>query len=319
MAEYDTGYKRLFSHPEMVADLLTGFVNEPWVKDVQLDTLEKISGTFVSEDFRERESDVIWRLRFREEWLYVYLLLEFQSTVDRWMALRIAVYVGLLYQELLRRNDLTSSGQLPPVLPIVLYNGERPWTAPRDVIDLVVDVPGGLEAYRPQWRYLLLEEREYRNADLAGMRNLAAALFRLENSVTPADVRVVIDALRQWLKEPRQAELARCFVDWLREVLLPKRMPDAEPPQLNDLREARTLLAERVKEWTRKWRQEGLEQGLSEGQKKGEAGLLLRLMERKFGSLDPEMRDRIDQADANQLLQWADRLLTAERVEQIFE
>ena len=33
MATSDTGYKRLFSHRDMVADLLTGFIHEPWVAE----------------------------------------------------------------------------------------------------------------------------------------------------------------------------------------------------------------------------------------------------------------------------------------------
>ncbi|MCY2993528.1 MAG: hypothetical protein NTY19_37465 [Planctomycetota bacterium] len=36
MATQDTGYKRLFSHREMVADLLTGFIHEPWVNGTRL-------------------------------------------------------------------------------------------------------------------------------------------------------------------------------------------------------------------------------------------------------------------------------------------
>ncbi len=181
MATSDTGYRRLFSHREMVADLLAGFVHEPWVAELELETLERVSGSYVSDDFREREDDIIWRVRWRGRWLYVYLLLEFQSTVDRYMAVRMLVYVGMLYQDLIRAKQLTPSGLLPPVFPIVLYNGERKWTAACEVSELVEAVPGGLEHYRPQMRYCLLEERAYQNAELAPMRNLVAALLKCPN------------------------------------------------------------------------------------------------------------------------------------------
>jgi len=107
MAEQDLGYKRLFAQREMVADLLTGFVREPGVDEVQLDTLERVSGSYVSDDLRAREDDIVWRVRWRGQWLYVYLLLEFQASVDRFMALRMMVYVGLLYQDLARQRQLT--------------------------------------------------------------------------------------------------------------------------------------------------------------------------------------------------------------------
>ena len=36
--------------------------------------------------------------------MYLLILLEFQSEDDRWMALRILTYTGLLYQELVRNE-----------------------------------------------------------------------------------------------------------------------------------------------------------------------------------------------------------------------
>ncbi|MCK0164341.1 Rpn family recombination-promoting nuclease/putative transposase [Marinobacter sp. S6332] len=54
-------------------------------------------------------------MRWGESWLYVYLLLEFQSTVDKYMAVRVMSYLGLLYQDLIRQKHLTANGKLPPV------------------------------------------------------------------------------------------------------------------------------------------------------------------------------------------------------------
>jgi hypothetical protein len=31
MTQHDNSYKNIFSHPRMVRDLLSGFVNEPWL------------------------------------------------------------------------------------------------------------------------------------------------------------------------------------------------------------------------------------------------------------------------------------------------
>jgi hypothetical protein len=143
VAEHDNGYKRLFSHPEMVEDLIRGFVREDWVKDLDFTTLERVSGHYVTRQLRSRKSDVVWRKR----WLYVYLLIEFQSTVDPWMAFRVMTYLGLFYQDLIWRRELTE-GKLPPVLPLVLYNGRAPWSAARDIAELIENVPGGLEQYR---------------------------------------------------------------------------------------------------------------------------------------------------------------------------
>lgn len=122
MARHDRSYKLLFSHPEMVRSLLCGFIHERWIPLIDFDTLEHAgSGSQVSEDLRERAHDMIWRARWRGSDRYVYLLLEFQSSPDRRMALRILTYVSLLYQDLAKRQNVSDTESLPAVVPVVLY------------------------------------------------------------------------------------------------------------------------------------------------------------------------------------------------------
>ena len=74
----------------MVEDLLTGFVKFDWVNELDFSSLEKLNNSYITDDLRERTDDVVWRVKFRDQWLYLYLLLEFQSTVDPFMAVRIS-------------------------------------------------------------------------------------------------------------------------------------------------------------------------------------------------------------------------------------
>ncbi len=94
--DHDSGYKLLFSDPLMVRDLVRGFVEDPWLQRLDFSTLEPVKGHYVTEDMRQRADDVVWRVRADEGWVYLYLLIEFQHAVDRFMALRMLVYVGLL-------------------------------------------------------------------------------------------------------------------------------------------------------------------------------------------------------------------------------
>ena len=61
---HDSGYKLLYSHTAMVRDLLRGFVPGAWVKALDLSTLERCSGSYVTDDLRDRADDIIWRLRW---------------------------------------------------------------------------------------------------------------------------------------------------------------------------------------------------------------------------------------------------------------
>jgi predicted transposase/invertase (TIGR01784 family) len=295
---HDNGYKALFSHPAMVADLIRGYVHEDWVRDLDFSTLEKIDGSFVTPGLRGRHSDVVWRVRWGgTRWLYVYLLIEFQSTVDPYMALRVMVYVGLLYQHLVQQGQIPESGKLPPVLPVILYNGNPPWGAARDIAELIEAVPGGLERYRPQLRYCLLDEGRIVETEAEPLRNLAAALFRLEKSRGPEEIERVLTALIEWLRAPELKELRRSFTTWLRQVLLPARVPGAQIPQMADLEEVRSMLAERVKEWTQEWKQEGFQEGLENSLDKARAAFL-RKLEMRFGSLPQGSRQKVESLDS---------------------
>lgn len=161
MTHYDHGYKQLFSHPAMVRDLMTDFLPFEWVRDLDFTTLEKLNHSYVTDDLRERADDVVWRVRFRDEWLYLYLLLEFQSSVDHYMVVRLLTYIGLLYQDLIKSRQLPEPRRLPPVLPVVLYNGETSWSAALSLEDLQQPMPPDLRPFQPALRYLLIDERNY--------------------------------------------------------------------------------------------------------------------------------------------------------------
>ena len=282
MADHDNGYKLLFSHAETVADFLRGFVNEDWVREIDLSTLERVDGTYVSDDLRSRESDVVWRVSWRGSPLYVYLLLEFQSTVDPYMAVRVMTYLGLLYQDLIRQRAVPSSGLLPPVFLAVLYNGERSWQAALDVADLIGPVPGGLDAYRPRLRYVLFDELRLQVKPGEERENLAAALFRLEQARASSDFARKVEELIELLRA--NPDVSRSYTTWLTRVLLPSRFPGARFPEIQDLQEIQTMgLAERVMEWTREWKEEGLQEGLQEGLESLQE-VVLSLLEQRFGT-----------------------------------
>lgn len=315
MGDRDRGYRKLFSHPDMVRDLLTGFVKEDWVAELDLSTLERQNGSYISDDLREREDDSVWRVRFRDRWLYVYVLLEFQSSVDRFMAVRMMTYVGLLYQDLVQRKELVDGSLLPPVVPIVLHAGDESWNAATDVADLVCDALFGLDRWRPHVSYLLLEEHRLATSLDPSLRNLAAALFRLEHDRRPRAILDLLTALMSWLSTPERADLRRAFEVMIERVLRPEVEPEGTVPTLE---ETRTMLETNMARWEREWQERSEAHGREEGRAEGRADFLVRLLERRFGPIDDSVRARVDAATPDELLDYADRVLDARDIESVF-
>jgi len=65
-------------------------------------------------------------------------------------------------------------------------------------------------------------------------------------------------------------------------------------------------------------RQEGQEQGREQGRQEGEATVLLRQLTRRFGPLGAPVTQQIRQANLTQLEQWADNILDARSLEEVF-
>jgi predicted transposase YdaD len=65
-------------------------------------------------------------------------------------------------------------------------------------------------------------------------------------------------------------------------------------------------------------RRDGRTEGREEGRREGEAALLLRLLQRKFGPLDEDVRARVRAADPELLLEWAERIPAARRLQDVF-
>jgi len=100
----DRSYKLLFSHPRMVEDLIKSFVKEDFVDKIDYNTLKPVKTSFVSSTFKGRETDVIWSVNIEEKQAYIYILIDFQSTVDKFMSLRLISYIGLFYEHLLKKR-----------------------------------------------------------------------------------------------------------------------------------------------------------------------------------------------------------------------
>ena len=278
----DPGYKRLFSRPPMIRDLLSGFAARAWSETLDFASLSALPASYVTTKLQQRHSDLLWRIRFRDtRWLYVVVLLEFQSTVDQRMAVRMLTYTGLLYERLIADGALRDHDKLPPVLPIVIYNGAQRWSAPTGLDELIATGPSdALTAYQPSLRYFLLDHGRVQNAGLPP-DNLVSALVALEASTTPAETEAVTDRLIDLLVRHDDQALTEAFSTWVQVLLLPRERVDTTTDPLTRLKEVRTMLAERVQEWTREWQEHGRAEGRAEGYA-AERSLLLRQTARKF-------------------------------------
>ncbi len=312
----DPTYKQIFAHEFMVEELMRWFVADLHGARELVDALDfgkmlrlhEQSVTGDMEEPRKYADDMVWRVLFRgrsedegdDAWLYLVLVLEFQAEIDFKMPLRIRNYVDNFHMEQWRSKYFGSTSRLLPVLPIVIYNGNSPWSAAPRVIDLVTPGATGNErgssnaASRadPLFAgdgYLLLDTHRLAADDLR-MDNAAALLAGLEN---PSLERVAaqVAALRRRLDAPELKPLKELMLLWAQRVSQRRLNLDlgiedmAEVDRLHESGDLEVFFTERALAEREKLRSEGRAEGIERGLEQGiaaERDLLRRLATRKF-------------------------------------
>ena len=282
----DPIYKRLYAFARMVEDLLRSLFGADLGADYR--TLEKLSAEYVGEALQQRRGDTAWRLRTSgagDGWLHVLVMLEFQRTTDAAMAQRVLEYTALLYGELLRRG-MARPGALPPVLPVVLYNGDTPWRPATEMRDLIAAPSPLLAPYQPSQRHFVLDQRRAQAEDFK-LHELTWTVAELEQSSTAADLARIGRRLAALLAG--EHELRRTFAHWLWALRRPLvgGDPVPRPPEDLNLEDLAMSLEERVAQWPKPYIEQGRQEGISLGREQGmehERQLLRRIAATRFDS-----------------------------------
>ncbi|MYE16851.1 MAG: Rpn family recombination-promoting nuclease/putative transposase, partial [Gemmatimonadetes bacterium] len=320
--KHDETYKLIFSQRAAIEELVRNFVGEGVADELDFDTLEALPTDRISGGLALRRVDLLWKIRFREGWLYLLILLEFQSESDHFMALRILTYICLTYEELVRRRELRAGDSLPPVLPVTVYNGRPRWRAPTDISELIGLVPPPLSRYLPKARHLLLDLQRIGERDPSPM-DLVTSLGRAEGEPSPENLRKVIRDLVRRFPGSEFAELRSALSTWLAGAAEAWQIPEEEVARIQTLTEDDTMW-ERVSEMRdqvhRDGVRKGLEQGLEQGRRAEGRALVGRLATRKFGAETAERLSRVveDIADPERFAEIADAIIDCDSDVELF-
>lgn len=264
---HDRGYQLLFSNPIIFRQLLENFVDAPWVAQLDFNSCEKLNKSFISKEYEKRESDLIYKIRWRDQTAYIILLLEFQSTVQRFMAVRIWRYLAEFYTDWIETHSVARHEKLPPVFPIMLYNGDEKWTAPDNLADLIENTEL-LGSFALQFRYLKIVENEFSPEHLLKIGNIVSTLFLAE---THYDYEQLTQELLRLFKQEDRGAIS-LFINWFKQLSRRERIDPHDYQQYEQLyrdeQEVGMLITALRKERENLY-QQGKELGLVEGKTLG--------------------------------------------------
>jgi len=325
MLDSDSLYHRLFSHPGMVESLVREFIPEALVSGLNFSRLQRVNAKFYTGQLSggRREGDVIWRLPPQSDAENeLYLLIEFQSQSDRWMAVRTQVYQGLLWQQIIAEKGHEAIGRLPALLLLVLYNGTLRWSAATHTHGLIALSPdSALWSLQPQCRYHLLDIGALCIQDLTRCTTPVALLFRLEQSTSLEDLEVLLAEVINWFQRHEGFDsLQRLFAELVCKLFAGLGLKLSKS---DDLQTMRTNLWALGQSWKKQWRAEaraeGIAEGKAEGIAEGKAEALVCLLVERFDASAPSLRRRLRGANLKTLECWFKRAIVAQNLRSVFD
>ena len=304
----DPIYKQLFGQPQMVESLLCDFVPEEFVPQLDFSTLARIPGEYTTDTMQERFSDMVWEIHWKDgRPCFVAILLEFQSSPDYWMALRVNSYSTLLLQSLVKAKRVSAEDGLPAVLPIVIYNGRSPWNAPQHMEGLFAPMPERIKRFCPNQEYFLLDESAVPASDLENKNSLISFVIRMEQANSVEEMQVLTRQLADTLKGPDYAALHRIFREWTIWTLKHKGGMEKDFSAVKDLQEMNIMLNTDGIQWKDIYYNEGEAHGLSCGAATEARRTLQELIEDRFGFLPTTIKDYIEQSTNTDRLRFLSR------------
>ncbi|MGH7494462.1 MAG: Rpn family recombination-promoting nuclease/putative transposase [bacterium] len=256
---HDRGYKRLFKNKEIFRQLLETFVDEPWVAEVDFGHCETLDKSFVSDHYKETTADVIYKASLKEQEIIVVILLEFKSEVDYFTSLNLSNYITNFYMDYVTSHR--NPRKLPPVFPLLLYNGSSAWTVPTDLSE-VIDGSRLLGSYGINFRYFKIAINELSKEKLLKIKNVVSTLFLIEAHY---DIALVIREFLAVFQKQEDKTAISLLLNWFVQLYHHGRIPVEDYDKLertySSLQEVRNMLTSSIQ----KEKEEIFEKGRREG------------------------------------------------------
>ena len=304
---HDKSYKDLYSKKEIAINLFKNHIKSDWIKAIRAEDLKLVNKSFVTSDYEDRECDIVYEAKINETKVIFYVLLEFQSTIDYTMPLRLLIYITEILRDHAKNAEhkkYDKNLKIPAVVPLVLYNGESKWDVEqefRKIIDNEEIFGEGLINFK----YDLFDvNNSFTKAELIDSKNVTSAIFLLDQKIDEIEflerIKVIalyfnnlndneLIALKHWIKNTVQDQLADSAIE-----ILESKKEDVENMVANNA----FILTEMKEKAMQEGMQQGVQQGMQQGLEKKEIEIVLNMLSE---GLNEEMISKLTKIDINKV------------------
>jgi hypothetical protein len=319
VGHHDNLVKHAFSDVEHARGVLATALPAAIVARVDLMSLTLRPGSFVDENLEDRCSDLLYSARISGREALIYFLLEHKSDPAPLTPLQVMRYLVRIWDGHLVSLPKKKRGEvrkLPVILPIVLHHGRDGWTAAvtfEEMLDADEELLAALGDHVPRLR-LLIDDLWEQTDDQIYTRSATSfarlVLWALKNAREAGWLGGEIGAWKDLIADVlNERDGTRALTALFRYIL--QASPTVKREVLRGL-----LPGDRgveVEEAVMNWH----EQEVDLGERRGEGRVVLKLLRLRFGELPAAVVARIEAAEVPELDAWAERIITASRLEDV--
>lgn len=326
---HDGLFKGLFSDPALAAEELRAVLPPALATRIDWPTMDPAPTSFVDAALRQRIGDLVFHARFVGSGEVLLWLLEHQSREDWWMLERLIDTKSLMWRQWRMLNP--DARHLPAVVPVVIYNGSRPWRAPTDMhtlYDLPEEIRESLGPHLLSCAFVL-DDLCATTDEALRARHMDAYARLCLFAMARAAAHDFLDRLADWQVELRLV-FAAVDPERIASLLLytfkvhrhndagtvRERFAAVVGPEQEDI--MLSVADQLIKQGFDKGIEDGIEKGIEKGRMAERRSMLLRLLGGRFGAVPDQVAARVTAAPLAQLEDWFDRSIDAATLDDVF-
>lgn len=155
-------FLKIFQNLDNARHFLKNHMSEDLQKRLDLDTLRLEPTTYVDKKLKKHYSDLVFSVRlvgYENQFARIYLLFEHKSSPDPLTGVQVLKYMALQWLELQEQHMLVD-GKLPPIIPIVIYQGQEDDRKMCSSFHDLVEMPSeSFKVYMPDFSFAFFNVR----------------------------------------------------------------------------------------------------------------------------------------------------------------
>lgn len=317
---HDKSYKDLFSNKETFLNLIQTFVSNTWGSELIKENIVLVDKSYVLSDYEELESDIVYKATLGKDEVFFYTLLEFQSSVDYRMPIRLLFYMIEIWREVLKNTTekefKRKSFRLPAIVPIVLYNGAKTWTVARCLKEVISNsnILGGSIL---DFKYELIDINRYNKDDLLKNRSISSAIFLLDQNINRIEFydrlkSIVLGFNNLTIEEKSQLK------HWLVNANSDENDYKENIEKIFNANKKEVVsVTSNISKGLEKLKEDSIKEGIKEGKAEGKTEILIKQLNKKFNSIPKEYKEKIKVLPEKIIDRIATDIFNIEKVEEL--